>query len=106
MTHGGHSGPPQSTSVSSPFVIPSPHVAGVGDCVGDSVGDSVGDAVGDAVGDLRYTLATISRTIDGITNNLEASSRNFAEFSRLIRQNPGLLIGGSPQEDEALANTP
>lgn len=60
--------------------------------------------VNDAVKDLRYTLATISRTIDDITGNLEATSRNFAEFSRSIRQNPGLLLGGSPQEDEALAN--
>lgn len=60
--------------------------------------------VNDAVKDLRYTLATISRTIDDITGNLEATSRNFAEFSRSIRQNPGLLLGGSPQQDEALAN--
>lgn len=60
--------------------------------------------VSDAVQDLRYTLATISRTIDDITGNLEATSRNFAEFSRSIRQNPGLLLGGSPQQDEALAN--
>jgi len=60
--------------------------------------------VSDAVKDLRYTLATISRTIDGITSNLEATSRNFAEFSRSIRQNPGLLLGGTPQQDEALAN--
>lgn len=60
--------------------------------------------VSDAVKDLRYTLATISRTIDGITSNLEATSRNFAEFSRSIRQNPGLLLGGTPQQDEALVN--
>lgn len=73
--------------------------------INNLVTDNAAD-VGDAVDDLRYTLATISRTIDGITNNLEASSRNFAEFSRLIRQNPGLLLGGSPQEDEALANAP
>lgn len=67
------------------------------------VADNAAD-VGDAIRDLRYTLATIARTIDDITGNLEASSRNFAEFSRLIRQNPGLLLGGSPQQDEALAN--
>ena len=67
------------------------------------VADNTSD-VGDAVGDLRYALATISRTIDDITGNLEASSRNFAEFSRLIRQNPGLLLGGSPQKDEEQVN--
>ena len=61
--------------------------------------------VNDSVKDLRYTLATISRTIDDITGNLEASSRNFAEFSRSIRQNPGLLLGGSPQQDESLVNS-
>lgn len=61
--------------------------------------------VGDAVKDLRYTLATISRTIDGITSNLESTSRNFSEFSRSLRQNPGLLLGGTPQEDEALVNS-
>jgi len=61
--------------------------------------------VNDAVRDLRYTLATIARTVDDITGNLEATSRNFSEFSRSIRQNPGLLLGGSPQEDEAVANS-
>ena len=67
------------------------------------VADNATD-VRDAIGDLRYTLSTIARTIDGITGNLEATSRNFAEFSRLIRQNPGLLISGSPQLDEAQVN--
>ena len=61
--------------------------------------------INDTIRDLRYTLATIARTVDDITGNLEATSRNFAEFSRSIRQNPGLLLGGSPQEDEALVNS-
>jgi phospholipid/cholesterol/gamma-HCH transport system substrate-binding protein len=61
--------------------------------------------VNDAIRDLRYTLATIARTVDDITGNLEATSRNFAEFSRSIRQNPGLLLGGSPQKDEAAGNS-
>lgn len=47
-----------------------------------------------AVADLRYTLQSLARNIDSITYNLEATSRNAHEFSRQIRDNPGLLIGG------------
>ena len=57
--------------------------------------------INDTVDDLRYTLNTVSRYIDGIASNLETTSRNFAEFSRAIRDNPGLLISGSPPEDAA-----
>lgn len=48
--HGGHSRPPQSTDVSSPFLMSSMHVNGVGLAVGDKVGDEVGDEDGDNVG--------------------------------------------------------
>jgi phospholipid/cholesterol/gamma-HCH transport system substrate-binding protein len=51
--------------------------------------------------DLEYILRAVSQNIDAITNNLEGTTRNMNEFSRLIRQNPGLLIsGGSPEADE------
>lgn len=50
--------------------------------------------------DLRYTLQSVARNIDSVTYNLESSSRNFNEFSRQIRENPGILIGGTkPRED-------
>ena len=48
--------------------------------------------------DVRYTLRAIAQSIDGIMHNIDGSSRNLSEFSRLIRQNPGLLLGGSPRE--------
>lgn len=48
--------------------------------------------------DLRFALGTIAQRIDGIMHNIDGSSRNLNEFSRLIRQNPGLLLGGSPRE--------
>ena len=52
--HGGHAGPPQSAAVSSPFKMPSRHVADVGENDGDALGDvdgaQVGDTDGDAVG--------------------------------------------------------
>ncbi len=56
--------------------------------------------VGAAVEDLRYSLDAIARNIDSITYNMDATSRNMMEFSRSIRQNPGLLLGGTPPEDE------
>lgn len=55
-----------------------------------------------ALGDMRYSLDTVARSIDSITYNLDATSRNMLEFSRALRQNPGLLIGGTPPRDEAL----
>jgi phospholipid/cholesterol/gamma-HCH transport system substrate-binding protein len=57
--------------------------------------------------DLEYILRTVSANIDAITNNLEGTTRNMNEFSRLIRQNPGLLIsGGSPEADKGLTPVP
>jgi phospholipid/cholesterol/gamma-HCH transport system substrate-binding protein len=53
--------------------------------------------------DLEYVLRAVSQNIDAITNNLEGTTRNMNEFSRLIRQNPGLLLGGgSPAADQGL----
>jgi phospholipid/cholesterol/gamma-HCH transport system substrate-binding protein len=45
--------------------------------------------------DLRHTLQAVARTIDSVTYNLEGTSRNVHEFSRQIRDNPGVLIGGT-----------
>ena len=53
--------------------------------------------------DLRYVLETFSRNVDVLNHNLEGTSRNMYEFSRQIRQNPGLLLGGTPPPDAAQA---
>lgn len=45
--------------------------------------------------DLRHTLQALARNIDSIAYNLEGTSRNVHEFSRQIRDNPGVLIGGT-----------
>jgi phospholipid/cholesterol/gamma-HCH transport system substrate-binding protein len=45
--------------------------------------------------DLRHTLQAVARTIDSVTYNLEGTTRNVHEFSRQIRDNPGVLIGGT-----------
>lgn len=54
-----------------------------------------------AVADLRFVMETLSRHIDNISQNLEGTSRNLYEFSRHIRQNPGLLLGGTPPAAKA-----
>jgi phospholipid/cholesterol/gamma-HCH transport system substrate-binding protein len=65
--------------------------------------DRNGKNVDKSTADLEYILRTVSQNIDAITNNLEGTSRNMNEFSRLIRQNPGLLLGGAnPEADKGL----
>jgi phospholipid/cholesterol/gamma-HCH transport system substrate-binding protein len=62
-----------------------------------------GKNVDKSTADLEYSLRTVSQNIDAITNNLEGTTRNMNEFSRLIRSNPGLLLGGgTPAEDKGL----
>lgn len=48
-----------------------------------------------AIKDLRYTLQAVARNIDSVTYNLEGTTRNLHEFSRQVRDNPGVLIGGN-----------
>ena len=48
-----------------------------------------------AIQELRASMEVISQNIDTIVHNMNATSRNMNEFSRQIRQNPGLLLGGS-----------
>jgi phospholipid/cholesterol/gamma-HCH transport system substrate-binding protein len=57
--------------------------------------------VNEAARDLRYTLDTIARYVDDMAHNADETARNMAEFSRSIRENPGLLLGGSSQPDQA-----
>lgn len=68
--------------------------------IADLVEDNKGN-VDESVRSLRYTLDTISRYVDDISHNTETTTRNLAEFARAIRENPGLLVSGSPQDDSA-----
>ncbi len=52
-----------------------------------------------SIKDLRLTMQSVARHIGAITYNLEGTSRNMHEFSRQIRQNPGLLLGGTPPKE-------
>lgn len=69
----------------------------------DFVADNKTDMDASVV-DLRYTLSMVAQRIDAMTYNMEGASRNMYEFSRQIRLNPGLLLGGTPPTDEARAN--
>jgi phospholipid/cholesterol/gamma-HCH transport system substrate-binding protein len=53
-----------------------------------------------AIADLRYSLATLARHMDGITANLETTTRNMNEFSREVRGNPGVLLRGKGGGDD------
>jgi len=54
----------------------------------------------EAVLALRRSMEVISGNVDSIVYHLESSSRNMNEFSRQIRQNPGLLLGTQPPRDD------
>ncbi len=74
--------------------------------VADEIQGMVADnrkGVDKSVADLEYILRAVAQNIDSITHNLDGTTRNMNEFSRLIRQNPGLLLSGSnPESDKGL----
>ncbi|MBM3564647.1 MAG: MCE family protein [Alphaproteobacteria bacterium] len=51
--------------------------------------------------DVRFAVESVSRHIESINQNLDGMARNMFEFSRQVRQNPGLLMGGTPPRDTA-----
>jgi phospholipid/cholesterol/gamma-HCH transport system substrate-binding protein len=57
--------------------------------------------VGEAVVDLHESLESVSRHIEAIAHHLEVTTRNMNEFSRQIRENPGVIIRGRASDDEA-----
>lgn len=71
----------------------------------NTVVDNNSGNVDEAMRNLRYTTDTIARSVDDIAHNAAATARNMAEFSRAIRENPGLLIGGATPEDPVKPKT-
>lgn len=57
--------------------------------------------VGQAVLDLQHSLEAVSRRIEAIAYHLEVTTRNMNEFSRQIRENPGVIIRGRASGDAA-----
>jgi phospholipid/cholesterol/gamma-HCH transport system substrate-binding protein len=64
-------------------------VARVGELVDEERGD-----VTEALRDLNHSLAAVARHIDAIAGDLERSSRNLAEFTRQVREDPGVIVRG------------
>lgn len=58
-------------------------------------------SVEESIQDLRYVVDSFARHVDSVNQNMEGTARNMYEFSRQIRQNPGLLLGGTPPKDAA-----
>ena len=54
-----------------------------------------------AIVDLRHVVDSVARHIDSLNQNMDGAARNMYEFTRQIRKNPGLLLGGSPPQGEA-----
>src|SRR5690606_7414450 len=59
------------------------------------------DDIRSAVPDLRKSLHTVSQHIEAVSHHMEGSSRNMHEFTRQIRENPSVLLRGTPQPDGA-----
>jgi len=55
-----------------------------------------------AIIDLRHVVESVAQHIDMLNQNMEGASRNMYEFSRQLRENPGLLLGGTPPRDQAV----
>jgi phospholipid/cholesterol/gamma-HCH transport system substrate-binding protein len=69
----------------------------------ENVSKSVKDAAS-AMQELHRSLQTVSESIDSVMYHLDGTSRNVHEFSRQIRENPGLLLNSSPQQDKVKNN--
>ena len=77
----------------------------------DRVLDTLDNMLGDnkldierSIIDLRHVVDSVARHIDALNQNMEGAARNMYEFSRQIRKNPGLLLGGSPPPDQAVGD--
>ncbi len=54
--------------------------------------------------DANYTMQSMAQAIDSIVYNLDGAARNMNEFSRLIRQNPSLLLNSTPRQEVSPAS--
>lgn len=57
--------------------------------------------------DIRYTVVELKKSIDVVSGriesvmyNLDATSQNMNEFSRELRNNPGVILGSKPPADK------
>jgi len=67
--------------------------------VDELVREDRGD-VSEALRNLDHSLATVARHIDAIAADLETSSRNLSEFTRQVREDPGVIVRGRERDEE------
>ena len=79
-----------SQKIDTMMVTTNSMLADIDDLVMDENGD-----VKKSFSDARYVVESIARNIDSINQNKNGAARNLNEFTRQIRNNPGLLLGGS-----------
>ena len=53
-----------------------------------------------SIQNLNTSLQIVADNINSITYNMDITSRNMSEFTRQIRENPGLLLGSQPPKDQ------
>ena len=66
----------------------------------DGLLDEESGVLQQALADAQHSLATVAQHIDAITSDLEDTTRNLAEFSQQLRQNPGVLLRGRETADD------
>lgn len=54
-----------------------------------------------AVLDLRTSMDVVANNINSIVDHIDSTTRNMSEFSRQIRDNPGVLLNSKPPRDAA-----
>lgn len=54
-----------------------------------------------AILDLRTSMDVVANNINSVVDHIDSTTRNMSEFSRQIRDNPGVLLRGKPPKDAA-----
>lgn len=54
-----------------------------------------------SVMDLRTTMDVVANNINSVVEHIDTTARNMSEFSRQIRNNPGVILNSKPPKDAA-----
>ncbi|MEJ2390372.1 MAG: MlaD family protein [Gammaproteobacteria bacterium] len=54
-----------------------------------------------AVMDLRMSMDVVANNINSVVDHIDSTARNMSEFSRQIRNNPGVILRAKPPRDAA-----
>ena len=68
--------------------------------------DAGGDDLLVGLHEFRYLTSTLSRYAEPIGEEMDLTARNFRDFSRQLRQNPGVILRGAEREPDPQAPLP